>query len=65
MKQIINGIEYDIAPLANLRGADLRGAKLSGCYVDPLEAFEARCKEVYPDDPEEAYEAQIAYLKTI
>ena len=33
MKQWINGVEHDIKPDANLRGADLRGANLVGAHL--------------------------------
>jgi GAF domain-containing protein len=36
-----------------------------GCYINTLQAFEQRCKEKYGNDPVQAYEVQIAYLKSI
>lgn len=38
---------------------------ICGCYINTLEAFEARCKEVYPNDHKAAYAPQIAYLKSL
>jgi len=34
-----------------------------GCFRGTIAAFEAACKAQYPNDPEEAYEAQIEQLK--
>jgi hypothetical protein len=37
----------------------------AGCFNGTLEQFEAACKAKYPNDPVQAYEAQIEYLKEI
>jgi hypothetical protein len=37
----------------------------AGCFNGTLEEFEAACKAKYPNDPVQAYEAQIEYLKEI
>ena len=38
---------------------------MAGCFSGTLDKFEEACKDTYPNDPVQAYEAQIAYLRTI
>jgi hypothetical protein len=38
---------------------------IAGCFSGTVDEFEAACKKYYPDNSKQAYEAQIAYLKTI
>ena len=38
---------------------------VAGCFSGTLDEFEEACKYTHPNDPVQAYEAQIAYLRTI
>ena len=38
---------------------------IAGCFSGTLDEFEEACNKTYPNDPVQAYEAQIAYLRTI
>jgi len=38
---------------------------VAGCFSGTLDEFEEACKYTHPNDPAQAYEAQIAYLRTI
>ena len=36
-----------------------------GCFWGTIDEFEVKCKESHPNNPIEAYEKQIAYLRSL